>query len=121
MAGPSDTSCSCTHTHMRIAYVIRSFFVPSPKTKWPCRRGSSWTTPPRTGATRSRAPARSPPTTRSRALLAGAGIGGRLVLRALPLGQALSLPLRATYRAGRVIDVLAREQPVSRAQLALPF
>ncbi len=35
MAGPSDTSCSCTQTHMRIAYVIRSFFVPSPKTKWP--------------------------------------------------------------------------------------
>jgi len=27
----------------------------------------------------------------------------------------------ATYRAGRVIGVLAREQPVSRAQLALPF
>ena len=38
-----------------------------------------------------------------------------------PSGKRFPCHCAATYRAGRVIDVLAREQPVSRAQLALPF
>jgi len=38
-----------------------------------------------------------------------------------PSGKRFPCHCAATYRAGRVIGVLAREQPVSRAQLALPF
>jgi len=38
-----------------------------------------------------------------------------------PSGKRVSCHCEATYRAGRVIGVLARERPVSRAQLALPF
>ena len=38
-----------------------------------------------------------------------------------PSGKRIPCHCEATYRAGRVIGVLARERPVSRAQLALPF
>jgi len=38
-----------------------------------------------------------------------------------PSGKRVSCHCEATYRAGRVIGVLARERPVPRAQLALPF
>jgi len=38
-----------------------------------------------------------------------------------PSGKRLPCHCAATYRAGRVIGVLARERPVPRAQLTLPF
>jgi len=38
-----------------------------------------------------------------------------------PSGKRVPCHCAATYRAGRVIGVLARERPVPRAQLALPF
>jgi len=38
-----------------------------------------------------------------------------------PSGKRIPCHCEATYRAGRVIGVLARERPVPRAQLALPF
>jgi len=38
-----------------------------------------------------------------------------------PSGKRLPCHCAATYRAGRVLGVLARERPVARAQLALPF
>ncbi len=38
-----------------------------------------------------------------------------------PSGKRLPCHCEATYRAGRVIGVLARERPVPHAQLALPF
>ncbi len=38
-----------------------------------------------------------------------------------PSGKRIPCHCEATYRVGRVIGVLARERPVPRAQLALPF
>jgi len=38
-----------------------------------------------------------------------------------PSGKRIPCHCEATYHAGRVIGVLARERPVPRAQLALPF